>query len=546
MGAIRHILALTVCALVCTASHAVKMRSVPGSGAYALSAERDNPVLWQQPDASPRTKAVAPGGYANRDIPRTGQHEYLVILVEFSDRHFSITDKNQLLSTYESFFNGRGRTDNARHIYKDEYVYYGATGSVSEYFIDQSFGKYEPSFRIIGPIRVSKGYAHYGANRLLSEDIGIKELVREVYDSVVARGDVNLDLYATNGNIDQFPFIYAGRGENYPNSDASTLYPQADTLRNWRGRNISFACTCELFWDSNDILDGIGTFCHEFSHLLGLPDFYNVSSLSDSNNNAAMGFWSLMDYGNYENLGFSPVGYTAFERYCMGWMDIEEITAPGHYVLDDISLEPDPAAGIHTAYRINTGREDDFIILENHIRTGWYNYHASEGLMVTAVSYDHNAWVSNTVNSNSSYKRYRILPADNTYDRFSNAGDLYPNLTTDSITPKGLPKLQAGSSIPEYSIYRIRMSGNKMLFYVGHDAASKLTSPAADEIAVSLINGAVEVNAPVGSRVSIHDLSGKPVIETATMKPVQYFDLPGAGFWIVRCGEVTRKLKNEN
>ena len=536
---------MTACALVCTAGHAVKMRSVPGTGAYASSQDLDNPVLWQQPDASPRTKAVAPGGYANRDIPRTGKHEYPVILVEFSDRHFSITDKQQLLSSYESFFNGRGRTDNARHIYKGEYIYYGATGSVSEYFIDQSFGKYEPSFRIIGPIRVSKGYAHYGANIALSEDARIKELVREVYDSIVARGDVNLNLYATNGNLNQFPFIYAGRGENYPTSDANTIYPQADTL-NWRGRNISYACTCELFWDSDTILDGIGTFCHEFSHLLGLPDFYNPNSHSDSNSNAAMGFWSLMDYGNYENMGFSPVGFTAFERYCMGWMDIEEITAAGHYALDNISLKPNPAAGVHTAYRINTGIENDFIILENHIRTGWYSYHASEGLMVTAVSYDHNAWVGNKVNSDKSNKRYRILPADNTYDRDSNAGDLFPNLVTDSITPKGLPKLQAGSSTPEYSVYRIRMSGNKVLFYVGHDAASKLTSPAADEITINLKEGAVEVKAPVGSKLSIHELSGKPVLETVTTEPVQHFNLPGAGFWIVRCGEVTRKLKNEN
>ena len=36
----------------------------------------------------------------------------------------------------------------------------------------------------------------------------------------------------------------------------------------------TYACGSELMGISGKTLDGIGTMCHEYSHCLGLPDFY--------------------------------------------------------------------------------------------------------------------------------------------------------------------------------------------------------------------------------------------------------------------------------
>ena len=546
MNALRQILAVWACLFVFSAAHAVQMRRSPGMPAmdYAGTIDRDNPVIWENVNQPFKTKASAPGSYSTRDIIRTGVQEYLVVLVDFKDRHFYYQDTARLRNHYDRKFNEKGYSDVPLSEY-DNTPIYPNIGCVSDYFQAQSYGQYTPKFKIVGPVHASKSYSYYGKGN----DAATKVLVREICDSLTANGKVDLMEYTRNGNLDCFFFIYAGRGENYSGSDRNTIFPHADTVRNYNSiKNITYACTCELFWKTDTVMDGIGTICHEFAHTLGLPDFYNKNSDSNSKTVAAMGFWSLMDYGNYENQGFTPVGLTAFEKYSLGWMELEEITDPGHYVLNEISQTPDADADVHCAYRINTGQEDSFIILENHIRTGWYSYHSAEGLMVTAVRYYRNSWTGNTVNTSSSSanKRYHILPADNNYDRDTEYGDLFPYMNVDSITTKGEPKLAVASNIPQYSVYNIRKEGDKIAFYAGPDRDSKVEEHTAIPFSISVIDGELSVTAPVGSRVSIHDISGRSVSETVTSQSTQRIALPGQGSWIVKCGNLVRKLRIEN
>ena len=546
MNAIRHILALGACLLFFSTGHAVQSRRSPGmpDTDYAGTVDRDNPVIWETTGQTYLTKAAGPGDYANRDIIRTGVQEYLVVLVDFIDRHFFYQDTDRLRNHFNRVFNEQGYSDIPLSEYYNEPIM-PTIGCVSDYFHEQSYGQYTPKFKIVGPIHASRGYAYYGQGN----DAATKKLVREICDSITAKGLVNLNNYTRNGNLDSFFFIYAGRGENYYGADKNCIFPHADTIRNYKSiKNITYACSCELFWDTDTIMDGIGTICHEFAHTIGLPDFYNKYSDANSETVAAMGFWSLMDYGNYENAGFTPVGFTAFEKYSLGWMDIEEISSPDHYVLNDISRMSDPDAGIHTAYRINTAQENSFIILENHVKTGWYSFHATEGLMVTAVRYDNISWTGNTVNtsSNSANKRYHILPADNDYNRYTHYGDLFPYQGIDSITTKGAPMLAVASNIPQYSVYNIRKEGGKITFYAGPDRDSKVEGHPAVQISINIINGELSVTAPVGSKVTVHDISGRTVSETVTSQSTQRIALPGQGIWIVKCRNIVRKLRIEN
>ena len=546
MNAIRHILAFAACLFFFSAVHAVQMRRMRGMPVmdYAGTTDRDNPAVWENAAQPSITKASAPGSYSTRDIIRTGVQEYLVVLVDFQDRHFYYQDTAKLRKHFDRIFNEKGYSDVPLSEY-DNTPIYPNIGCVSDYFQAQSYGKYIPKFRIVGPVHASKGYAYYGKGN----DAATKTLVREICDSLTASGKVDLTQYTRNGNLDSFFFIYAGRGENYYGSDINCIFPHADTVRNYNSiKNITYACSCELFWDTDTIMDGIGIICHEFAHTLGLPDFYNRYSDSNSKTLAAMGFWSLMDYGNYENQGFTPVGFTAFEKYSLGWMEIEDITEPGHYVLNDISQMPDAHAGVHSAYRINTGQDDTFIILENHNKTGWYSYHAAEGLMVTAVRYYKSSWTGNTVNtsSGSSNKRYHILPADNDYDRYTNYGDLFPYKDIDSITTKGEPALAVASYVPQYSVYNIHKEDGKIAFYAGHDRESKVEEHNANQFSINVIDGELSVTAPVGSKVMLHDISGRTVSETVTTQPTQRIALPGQGIWIVKYRNIVRKLKIEN
>lgn len=547
----RYISVLCAALLFVMTARAVQIRREPGHRLpeYILPTDRDNPMLWSDNSSSILTRAAVPGVYANNDIPRTGTIEYPLILVDFIDCPFTLRDTLALLERYEKMFNEQGYTDTIGFIHNGV-RYYGATGSVSDYFRDQSYGQYVPKFKIIGPVHPSKGYAYYGKG---TKDDNINMLVREICRLVIENGLADLSGYARNGTIDQLSIIYAGRGENYDGADVNTIWPQASYLdidnRNEPAiyksgiRKIKFACSCELFWDSDSIPDGIGTFCHEFSHTLGLPDFYNTSSESESITDASMGYWSIMDYGIYENGGFSPVGYTAFEKYSLGWMDIEEIDYSGYYSLNEIGSKPEPEAGIHSAYRLNTGYDDQFIILENHIRTGWYKYQASQGLMVTAVNYDNNRWVGNYVNTQKNNKRYAILPADNDYDRNTNSGDLFPYKDIDSITTLGTPVLKAGTSYPLYSIYDIKLENGLVSFHARPDIHSAVESPLDQEISISVSDGELSVTAPTGSSLTVFDISGKPVIQTVTAAPTQQITLPGHGIWIVKCGKTVRRIQ---
>ena len=553
MRFLKHITALLACYLFCLSGHAVPLRRQPGKGIpeYILPTDRDNPALWS---SSPRylfTRSAAPGDYALADIPRTGAIEYPLVLVQFKDLHFITKDTDKLRERYERLFNEHGYNDTARYEVGGT-VYYGTYGSVSDYFRDQSFGKYIPTFKIIGPITVSQGYAYYGGGKYDN----VEALVREVCDSIVTNNLANLAGYARNGVIDQISVIYAGRGENYDGSDPNTIWPQASELYFSRTdsriynagiRRAKYACSSELFWNTDSILDGIGTFCHEFSHTLGLPDFYDTGSQDYDLNDAAMGFWSLMDYGCYEDGGFSPVGYTAFEKYSLGWLDLEEITNQGVYLLNDISNEPAPGSDTHTAYRLSTGNDDQYIILESHSRHGWYKYHRSEGLMVTTVDYNSRQWNNNSPNSGT-LKRYRILPADNNFSMYSNDGDLFPYTdslgnVTDSITTLGKPELKAGSSYPSLSVYNIRKEGTLVTFYAGYELQSGIKDAAGQEVSINITDGGLSITSPSGSIVTIHDISGKAVSEIITTEHVQQITLPGRGIWIVKCGNKTRKVR---
>lgn len=559
---LRHITAFLTCYMLCVSAYAVPIRPRPGIHIpeYLMPTDRDNPALWtRQPDYLFNRVPAAPGEYSVSDIPRTGEIEYPLVLVEFQDLHFFEKDTAVLRRHFERLFNEHGYPDTARIRYKD-YVFHPANGSVSDYFFDQSYGKFKPTFEIIGPITLSKGFAYYGRNNEYGYDDKMYNLIKEVLDSIITGNLTNISGYARNGVIDQISIIYAGKGENSGDNDPNYIWPHAnlfyfnnrtDALIYGKGiRQVKYACSQELYMDTDSIYDGIGTFCHEFSHTLGLPDYYNTAD-SQNDTYSPMGYWSVMDMGCYEESGFAPVGYTAFEKYSLGWLELEEITGPGTLTLNDISQEPHPESGIHTAYRLSTADDNQFLIIENHNKTGWYSHHRARGLLVTAVDYKRSSWQSNQLNAGLA-KGYHLLPADNNYEPLSNAGDLYPyqwvdslgvTHVIDSITTKGTPELKAGTSFPLYSIYNITRKHNQVSFTVKYDLPTEIVNTPRQEISIDVSDGNLKVSAPTGSRILVYDISGKPVSETTATAPVQQISLPGHGIWIVKCGNITRKVR---
>ena len=259
-----------------------------------------------------------------------------VILAAFPDQAFSRPD-SEIRAYWDTILNESGFHD------------YGAAGCVADYFKKQSGGQFEPVFDVIGPVMLPDSVATYGKNRggRKSDDINGGGMA---YDACVATG-LDFAPYSWSGDkiVDVVMVVFAGPGEN-----------RGGMWRELGGMELTdYACVSELR-NSTD-LDGFGTFVHEFSHCLNLPDLYPIS------NSEVYSFfdeWDLMDGGNYANNGFSPPNYSALERWICGWYDFTELTEST--TITNMPIWDDEPV----AYVIrNSMFPDEYYILENHNRT---------------------------------------------------------------------------------------------------------------------------------------------------------------------------------
>jgi hypothetical protein len=152
----------------------------------------------------------------------------------------------------------------------------------------------------------------------------------------------------------------------------------------------------------NDDYGSFGTICHEYTHCFGFPDFYYSGK-------SYVGAWELMDSGNYNGGGYSPAGYSAHERWLMGWLTPTELTTTTT-VTDLPALGDEPQA-----YLIrNDGFQNEYYIVENRQQDGWDASLPGNGIIVFHVDYDKDLWVSTKAYVNtSSRKHYLIFPANN-------------------------------------------------------------------------------------------------------------------------------------
>ena len=355
-----------------------------------------------------------------KEVPNNGTPRILVLLIQYDDIKFS--EGNQTKAQYTKRISQKDYTDGRDH------------GSVRDYFIAQSRGKFDPQFDVIGPVTLSNDRAYYGANNRNGDDVRPGEMIKEACEIAKNEGLIpDFSVYDNDGDktVDVVYTIYAGVGEASSN-EANSIWPHqwelssalggAVTIDSSKGIKIDkYACNNELY--GNEI-DGIGTFCHEFSHCLGLPDFYDTVG-----NNFGMNAWSLMDYGSYNDDGHTPCGYTSYEREFMGWMDITTLDTPASIKLNALNTDDGQA------YRIvNSANKNEYYLLENRQQTGWDSAMAGHGMLAIHVDYNANAWNGNTVNNTTSHQRMTILPADGSLSTRSLEGDPYPGtVKTTSI-----------------------------------------------------------------------------------------------------------------
>lgn len=373
---------------------------------YVLRPFAESGVMQKARAASIEAPRRTSATQAQAPLRSIGSPSIAVVLAEFYDVKFSeaVSGANPE-ETFQKFFQGYGNDDPAR------FTELGSYGAVRDYFRDQSQGLFTPNFKVVGKVTMSSIHNAYPNNRNGFRD--------EALDKATQLEGVNWSDYDSNndGKVDAVIIVFPGLGHNQ-NGGANDMHACC-----WSGavtkNGVTFATQLigpeQRLKSGNPYINGIGVFCHEMSHMLGLPDLYDTTSPADA---PGMDIWDIMDYGEYTGNGTRPTGYTAYEKEYMGWITIPELEEAQH-------VEMTSLAEGGQAYRIsNKANKDEYYLLEvrnkNYPKNGYYNWdetmcnsYTGQGLLVTHVDFNASLWNSNTPNGDKNHQRMIIVPANN-------------------------------------------------------------------------------------------------------------------------------------
>lgn len=466
-----------------------------------------------------KTRADVPArnpGLVTNPFPSKGENKSIAILVEFKNKKFSIENPNDY---YTRMLNEEGFSD------------FGATGSARDYFVENSNGLFKPYFDVYGPVQLDKSYSYYGGNDANGNEVNCWRMV--VDGCLLLDDEVDFSQYDANedGMIDNVYVFYAGYGEA-DGGNPNTVWPHSWEVGNASTEQFIFdgvrlnhyACSNELQYMGN-LPDGIGSFVHEFGHVIGFPDLY-ITSYGEA---FTPGKWDVMDRGSYNNNSYTPPSYSAYERYALEWMEPEILNEPGEYELRDIQET-------NHAYLIETENPDEFYLLENRQQTGNDTYIPGHGMLVWHIDFDQKIWNSNIVNNTASHQYVDIVEADNKQNEATRNGDSFPGKSkVTSFTAETTPALLswAGRKLA-VELYEITESEDGIITFVAEGEGTGVSLTERENGFIKVSGNTICCNDGIAK---VYDLSGREVASAGTL-PVT---LP-AGIYIAMQNGKTVKI----
>lgn len=398
-----------------------------------------------------RNAAIRPRANA-ATFPLQGSPKSLVLLVGFKDLPFA--QKNE---DFNALLNESG------------YAYNNATGSCRDYFIAASDSIFQPQFDVYGPFTLSENMEYYGKEEGDSHDRNPYQMIIEACQ-LAANSGVDFDEYDTDndGVLDNVFVYYAGHNQA-EGASSNTIWPHKSNV-SWKDVRVdgkllaTYACTSEYSGSGGTRRASIGTFCHEFGHVLGLPDLYDTDYKYYTVSN-----WSIMCSGNYNNNGRTPPTYSAYERFYLGWLKPQQLLEKGQYFLQPLQTYNSAyliADGIHNLLGSSPSPKE-FFLLEYRTKTGWDAYLPGQGMLVWHIDYSAAAWAENTPNNGPNFLRIHMEEANGiTWKERNNsesgkASDPYPG--TQNVRTF-IPKLHDGTILSGQNIFDIADDGNMISF----------------------------------------------------------------------------------
>lgn len=357
-----------------------------------------------------------------RNVLTTGNYDYskfhgLVILVEYNDCPFSRDDYFEIMDKMVNQPQYDGYLSN--HLLPSKI---NCTGSVRDYYYENSDGIFDPEFDVVGPVKID--YSQFYARKSQGAQTLVTAALRAA-DELVDYRDYDGD---GNRTVDMVYFIFSGAGSNYSGNDERLIWPHASQIMNLNLDGVSFgryACSTELYGaPANKLLDGIGTICHEFSHVLGLPDLYDTDY---ENGGQAIhpARWSIMASGSYLDKSKTPCGYSLFERCSLGFGSPKLIENTGTY-----SMQPLGSTDKPEGFMINSAIPNEYFLFEARVKKRWDAFLPGEGMLAYRVDYTNpTVWENNKVNvlaSRTYYELLRATPKASGNSVTDSAGDPFP------------------------------------------------------------------------------------------------------------------------
>ena len=365
-----------------------------------------------------------------------GTRHQLVVLTAFKDRSFR-DDEQATLELWDKIFN-------AQDLSEEPFL-----GSIHDYYYAQSYGQFNLVFDLQF-VELNDSCKKYRST--LENDENSQYLVDDALDELLLR-DIDWSPYDWNGDgyVDQIVFIYAGQGSSYGGfgGDTNSIWPhqwklsehldltaaegeyayrEARTFSQGdKTYTVDMYCAVQEIGYKNGY-ESFATICHEYSHCFGLPDFYYGST-------SYVGGWDIMDRGYYDGQGFCPAGYSAHERWLMGWLTPIELTEP-----QTITDMP-PLSKEGQAYLIrNDDYTNEYYFVENRQPIGFDAKLPGAGVLIFHIDYDESIWTSYTTAPNTfDSQRYVIFPANNKSLLSNTSGWAYPYQDNNSLTDTSLP-----------------------------------------------------------------------------------------------------------
>ena len=406
-------------------------------------------------------------------FPHTGSPKALVILAEFQDTTFTIQDTKNVFTNY---LMNEGHFTDTR--YNQDKNYKGVRG----YFKDCSYGKFTPTFEVVGPVKLPKPQAIYGAGQNDRVDLLIANACSAV------DGTVNFADYDANGDglVDLVYVIYAGHSANVTGNKITDIWPKSGTVNisnTFDGKSIRrFGVSNELAGLENkakdkETINGIGLFCHEFSHTLGLPDIYAYHTDAENQDDQGMEYWDIMDGGTGIRGGRIPASYLAWEREVMGWMNIDELKNDS--TINNLKTIDNGGK----AYKIvNSKNKNEYIVLQSIQKgawnQGWGNGTYGKGLLVYRISYQSDKVnIFDYPNNIKGKPRVIPIPADGKILAAANAGGKL-NVYTAQLNGDPYP-YNGKNKIDSFKLYDGSIMNKSILNIIendGSDANSRYVS----------------------------------------------------------------------